>query len=184
MLPSLTAELSLIPSRRNSIYRANGQTQDERSVIIPQVSCFKRCCPSGDCDTTCCANGGAGVTLTCHGGKANVSCNACFLTTACTAARGLPDDCHELTLLRQFRDKYLLSNAEGRFLVDEYYRIAPAICQAVDALENPLEVYDYLYRELVQPTVTQVEAGELDAATKHYVKFTLSLHTLLGIGNK
>ena len=28
----------------------------------------------------------------------------CFLTSACTEARGLPDDCHELTVLRSFRD--------------------------------------------------------------------------------
>ena len=37
----------------------------------------------------------------------------CFLTSACTEARGLPDDCHELTVLRSFRDGYLRSQPEG-----------------------------------------------------------------------
>ena len=36
----------------------------------------------------------------------------CFLTSACTEARGLPDDCHELTVLRAFRDGYLRSQPE------------------------------------------------------------------------
>ena len=44
----------------------------------------------------------------------------CFLTSACTEARGLPDDCHELTVLRAFRDGYLRSQPEGEAEIAEY----------------------------------------------------------------
>ena len=44
----------------------------------------------------------------------------CFLTSACTEARGLPDDCHELTVLRSFRDGYLRSQPEGEAEIAEY----------------------------------------------------------------
>ena len=39
--------------------------------------------------------------------------STCFLTSACVAARGLPDDCAELTALRAFRDGYVRSQPEG-----------------------------------------------------------------------
>lgn len=38
-------------------------------------------------------------------------------TSACVAARGLPDDCEELTQLRCFRDEILMKTEEGRKLV-------------------------------------------------------------------
>ena len=44
----------------------------------------------------------------------------------------LPDDCYQLTCLRDFRDKKLLRSAAGRRLVMQYYRIAPDIAAALD----------------------------------------------------
>ena len=55
----------------------------------------------------------------------------CFLTSACTEARGLPDDCHELTVLRSFRDGYLRSQPEGEAEIAEYYAVAPKIVDAI-----------------------------------------------------
>ena len=51
----------------------------------------------------------------------------CFLTSACTAARGLPDNCRELTVLRAFRDGYMQTLPEGKRDIQEYYRCAPVI---------------------------------------------------------
>jgi hypothetical protein len=42
----------------------------------------------------------------------------CFLTTAVCEWKGLPDDCEELMILRDFRDNYVPKN-----LVNEYYKI-------------------------------------------------------------
>jgi hypothetical protein len=53
----------------------------------------------------------------------------CFLTTACTEFRGLPDDCSELTVLRRFRDEYMKKLPDGEEMINTYYRIAPKIVE-------------------------------------------------------
>ena len=53
--------------------------------------------------------------------------SGCFLTSACVEAKGLPDDCRELTVLRNFRDTYLKASADGQRDVCEYYHVAPMI---------------------------------------------------------
>ncbi|MCL2743422.1 MAG: hypothetical protein FWE67_06195 [Planctomycetaceae bacterium] len=63
---------------------------------------------------------------------ANYKGSSCFLTTACVHYAGLPDDCKELTGMRNFRDDYLLSLPNGQAMYDEYYRLAPAIVEAIE----------------------------------------------------
>ena len=60
-------------------------------------------------------------------GKSKKSGGLCFLTTAACQFKGLPDDCHELEVLRAFRDDHLLITDEGRNMVEQYYSIAPDI---------------------------------------------------------
>jgi hypothetical protein len=55
----------------------------------------------------------------------------CFLTTACVKYYGLPDDCKELTILRQFRDHYMKEFKEGRQAIQEYYHLAPKIVEEI-----------------------------------------------------
>lgn len=55
--------------------------------------------------------------------------NDCFLTTAACDMLGLPDDCWELTSLRRLRDQHLRATAQGRAMIDAYYREAPAIAE-------------------------------------------------------
>ena len=40
--------------------------------------------------------------------------SGCYLTSACIFAKGLKDDCHELTTLRQFRDQWLAKTTKGK----------------------------------------------------------------------
>jgi hypothetical protein len=72
----------------------------------------------------------------------------CFLSTACCAARGLPEDCAELAALRRFRDDVLAGTAEGDALLREYEEIAPRIVQAIDRRADAVEIYDRIYAEL------------------------------------
>ena len=92
----------------------------------------------------------------------------CFLTTACTEARGLPDDCHELQVLRCFRDGYVAGLDGGRALISEFYRIAPTILRRIAARPDAARVYDALYRNLVSRSVAQIEAGQFAAAFSTY----------------
>lgn len=41
----------------------------------------------------------------------------CYITTAVCDGLGKPDDCYELTLLRDYRDNYLVKSEEGASLV-------------------------------------------------------------------
>ena len=53
--------------------------------------------------------------------------SGCYLTSACIAARGLPDDCEELMTLRIFRDKWLKLQPGGIEEIAEYYSTAPLL---------------------------------------------------------
>lgn len=91
----------------------------------------------------------------------------CFISTACVVARGLPDDCRELAVLRRFRDE--LSRSEpGRTAVQEYYRDAPEIVASIDASPDPGSVYRDLYEGLVRRCVGLIERGRPRAAFDTY----------------
>jgi hypothetical protein len=99
----------------------------------------------------------------------------CFLTTACTAARGLADDCCELEALRRFRDEELLRWSGGPEAVELYYELAP---QILDALEDDPEretVFEALYNDLVVPCVADIQAG---AYTSAYLRYQEVVHRL------
>jgi len=94
--------------------------------------------------------------------------SACFLSSACLQARGLPDDCAELHLLRVFRDEFLRTRPGGEELIAEYYHIAPAIVLAIDKNGSDEEWVE-LFHSLVQPCVRLIRGNQNDAALRHYV---------------
>lgn len=101
--------------------------------------------------------------------------DGCFLTSACTEARGLPDDCYELTTLRAFRDGYMKSLPQGQADICEYYHIAPAIVDKIHTLPNAQEIFDKIYTELVLPCVKMIQLGKNKAA---YLKYRDYVHLL------
>lgn len=102
----------------------------------------------------------------------------CFLTSACVEAKGLPDDCHELTVLRSFRDGYLSALQAGREEISEYYFIAPQIVAAIKSRANALAIFNSVYEELVRPCAEMIERGENENAHKLYRDFIRQLQTL------
>ena len=105
----------------------------------------------------------------------------CFLTTACTQARGLADDCHELETLRALRDGYMQESSTDRSLVDAYQHLGPAICTALARHPRADEAFDLLYRDLVEPSVALIEAGDERAAVDHYAAYVRGLSKLLNL---
>lgn len=103
------------------------------------------------------------------------SSGGCYLTSACVGAKGLPDDCHELETLRRFRDGWLKAQEGGEETVLEYYRVAPAIVEAVNSREDAAEIWERVYRELVLPCVALIEQEKNQEAYKLYRKITVEL---------
>ena len=93
--------------------------------------------------------------------------SSCFLTTACVEYAGLPDDCHELTTLRQFRDRYIANLPDGASLISEYYTTAPAIVSAVHAEPRRESILAGMLAE-IQSIVSEIEESRNDSALKRY----------------
>ncbi|HEX8702805.1 MAG TPA: LirA/MavJ family T4SS effector [Myxococcaceae bacterium] len=91
----------------------------------------------------------------------------CFLTTACVEARGLPDDCEELQVLRAFRDGYLRQRPGGAGLIAHYYAIAPRILEAIHRGTDAPAVFERIYAS-VRHVVGQIQRGEHEAALWTY----------------
>lgn len=99
----------------------------------------------------------------------------CFLTTACVEAKGLPDDCYELTVFRKFRDTYLKSTAEGSKDVRTYYRVAPRIVDAINQEPNALAWYEEIYCELITPVLCLIENERYEDAWQNYRQYVQKL---------
>lgn len=91
----------------------------------------------------------------------------CYMTTACCAHRGLPDDCRELTAMRRLRDGHLRLTEAGRRMIDDYYRTAPAILARIDASERRDALYEYVYG-VVRECADLVERDDCDGAILRY----------------
>lgn len=87
----------------------------------------------------------------------------CFITTAACRHLGKADDCAELTAFRKFRDGWLSRQPGGKAVIEEYYRIAPAIVTAMDFGSNPERVYPALWETYLQPCYEALLQGD-DAA--------------------
>ena len=101
--------------------------------------------------------------------------SGCFLTSACVEARGLSDDCYELTTLRNFRDKYLAKQECGKCEIAHYYHVAPAIVERINKQSNRREIFDRIYNELVLPCIQMIEASNFEGAHMHYRDYVQSL---------
>lgn len=92
----------------------------------------------------------------------------CFLTSACMEARGLADNCEELSTLRAFRDSYMKSFPQGQAEICQYYHIAPPIVAKIHTLPNAQEIFDQIYTELILPCVELIQNGDNEAAHAKY----------------
>ncbi len=91
----------------------------------------------------------------------------CYVTEACAQAAGLPDNCIELQTLRQFRDNYLLKNAQGRKLVKEYYQTAPAIVEELRKKRENKEIFHKIFKE-IQEIVLLIQREQFKPAATRY----------------
>lgn len=106
----------------------------------------------------------------------NPGSGSCYLTTACMKyyQENFDDNCYELTILRWFRDNFVSKED-----IEHYYEIAPIIIQNINGMDKPNVIYDYIYHNIVDYCVKQIELGNYDKAYSRYKNSVLSLEQQL-----
>ncbi len=110
----------------------------------------------------------------------------CFISTAVVSNFNLPDDCRELNILRRFRDTYMRCTLERQQEVEEYYRIAPGIVEAVSQRADASDIWRALWVSHLAPAIAAIECGDDDRAHSIYRDMVASLSHLLepaGVGH-
>ena len=80
------------------------------------------------------------------------------------------DNCHELTVLRWFRDNFVSKKD-----IEHYYEIAPIIVETINKEEKAENIYDYIYNNVVDYCVKQIEQGNYEDAYNRYKNSVLAL---------
>ena len=96
----------------------------------------------------------------------------CYLTSACMKyfQENFDDNCYELTVLRWFRDNFVSKED-----IEHYYEVAPIIVETINKEEKSSIIYDYIYDNIVDYCVEQIEQGNYDKA---YMRYRNSILTL------
>ena len=96
----------------------------------------------------------------------------CYLTSACMKyfQEKFDDNCYELTVLRWFRDNFVSKED-----IEHYYEVAPIIVETINKEEKSGIVYDYIYDNIVDYCVEQIEQGNYEAAYNRYKSSVLVL---------
>lgn len=89
----------------------------------------------------------------------------CYLTPACMRyfQNQFDDNCYELSVLRWFRDNFVLEED-----IKHYYEVAPIIIETINKEDKADEIYEYIYENIVEYCVEQIEQGNYDVAYKRY----------------
>ncbi len=99
----------------------------------------------------------------------------CFITTAVCEYFQKPDDCYELTTLRQFRDGWLAYQPDGPELIRRYYEVAPNIVRALNQSDQKDVIYAEIWKEYIQPCIKLIELQAYSACKDLYEKMIFEL---------
>ena len=94
--------------------------------------------------------------------------NNCFITSACIQHYNLADDCYQLSTLRNFRNTYLRSSADGNKLIRQYYSIAPKIVKLLNQHPDKNKIYQWIFRQ-INYACSFIERGKYNKAKNLYV---------------
>ena len=80
------------------------------------------------------------------------SSSSCFVATVVYGGA----ECHQVEVLREFRDRVLLKNTGGRLLVAVYYRIGPSIAAKVACWPTAKSICRVVFDRFVLPVVRRM----------------------------
>lgn len=102
------------------------------------------------------------------GGSRGGGGGGCYITTATCLTLGRPDDCAELTAIREFRDGWLVKQKHGKALIASYYRLAPAIVASINRQYNYKEIYGKIWENYLSYVLQLILAEENKKAQAVY----------------
>lgn len=102
----------------------------------------------------------------------------CFITTAVCESQKKGDDCYELSLLRDFRDDYLLRTAEGVQMVHEYYDVAPSIVKHIGKRQDSDKIYEGIWQQYLSPCIRLIESDRKEECVELYRSMVYELKDL------
>lgn len=109
-----------------------------------------------------------------NGERSDDDSGGCFLTSACVAAVGAPDDCALLTTLRSYRDTYVRERQDGESAIHEYYCIAPAIVRAINESGTGASEWPKIY-DTAKAAAALIDDGRLEDAFVIYQQMCVEL---------
>lgn len=99
----------------------------------------------------------------------------CYITTAVCESFGKPDDCYELTLLRNYRDNFLMGQPDGEAVIKEYYDVAPTIVKHINKHKNHNDIYKDVWNEYLRPCIQMIEENENGRCKELYIRMVREL---------
>jgi hypothetical protein len=111
----------------------------------------------------------------------NCGYSGCFITAAACIHSGEGDDNSCLNDVRYFRDTYMQETGDRRALVEEYYRIAPAIVDAIDAESDSAAEYERIRAEYLDRAVECIRRSDRETAEQIYVAMVENLAAKYGV---
>lgn len=105
----------------------------------------------------------------------------CFITTAVCDYYGKPDDCTELTILRNYRDTWLRNQPDGEHIIAEYYNKAPLLVSLLKSSEYYEQYCQLLWKEYIQVCLKLINKGDFEECKNLYHKMVEFLEVRLHI---
>lgn len=93
----------------------------------------------------------------------------CFITTSVCLTLGKSNRCEELSAMRSFRDDWLRDQPDGPALIEDYYKVAPSIVEAIDQEQNRKDIYESIYQEYILPCVKCVREKDFAESKRIYI---------------
>lgn len=99
----------------------------------------------------------------------------CYITTAVCETFQKPDDCYELTILRNYRDNYLASLPEGERIIKAYYDVAPTIVKHINKRKDSAAIYEDIWQRYLSPCISMIEEGKNEECKDLYIEMVEAL---------
>lgn len=100
----------------------------------------------------------------------------CYITTAVCESLHKTEDCYELTLLKNYRDTYLIGAEGGEELIQDYYNIAPTIVKRMNRSKHSDSKYRSIWESYLKPCIALIEEGRNEECRILYQSMVETLH--------